>query len=399
MLEGLKIVAFNHFVMGPLGVQALADLGAEVIAVEPVTGGFHRHWSPGDVFVGEFSLCFACANRGKKSIAIDLRTPAGMEISRKLITAADVLVENYRPGVMDRLGLGVDEARRLNPEIIYVSATGYGTSGPYVERPGQDLLIQALTGIAETTSSIHDESPRGIGFSVVDHHGAAWLANGVLAALVQKARTGKGSRVEVSLFDAALHIQSEAITAYTNGKQRETRQVPNVTGWYQQAPYGFYACKDGAVAISVCSLANLGAALNNPELAQIPETDRYARSEEICRLTADACLGFTQADLVPRLSSHDVWCAPVQSYGELADDAQVASNEMIMEYELSADLPPVKVVGHPVKFDGVRPRTELAPQALGAQSQAILLELGYPSERIAEFAAQGVIASPPGSSI
>src|ERR1700730_2300024 len=189
LLKGVRVLSFNHFLMGPVGVQFLADLGADVIAVEPPDGAFQRKWGGADKQVDGQTMLLLTGNRNKRSLTLDLKQPEAVAIAKKLIATSDVIAENFRPGVLDKLGLGFEEAKRIKPDIIYAAASGYGADGPYVNRPGQDLLVQALSGLATITGS-REHGPRAVGVSAVDHHGAALLAGGILAALVATARTG-----------------------------------------------------------------------------------------------------------------------------------------------------------------------------------------------------------------
>src|SRR5207302_8144314 len=232
LLSGIRVVSFNHFLLGPMGIQALADLGADVIAVESTEGAWQRHWSSSNVWHDGQSMLHTCTNRNKRSLALDLKSSQGREIALKLIRSADVLAENFRPGVMDKLGLGYDELSRHKPDLIYASASGYGPDGPYAQRPGQDLLAQALFGVMAITGQ-QATGPRPVGVSAVDHHGAALFAMGILAALVRRERTGKGCRVDPSLLQAALDLQAESLTAWCNAAQRPATvgSSRNVAGW------------------------------------------------------------------------------------------------------------------------------------------------------------------------
>lgn len=399
MLEGTRIVAFHHFLMGPLGVQFLADLGADVIAVEHTNGAFQRHWSGGESFVEGESMMFACANRNKRSMALDLRHPDGAAVAKRLLENADVVVENFRPGVMDRLGLGYDQVKAFNPGIVYASATGYGTTGPYHERPGQDLLIQAASGIVAATSHAQ-RGARAVGFSIVDHHGAALLANGILAALVRKGRTGQGCRVEASLMAAAIDIQTEALVAYMNGASSPDSvvQTDNVAGWLMQAPYGIYPASDGHVAISLCTLVGLGAAIECPPLGGISDSDMFSRRSEISQLVAGATVKFGRDVLIERLMAQDVWCMPVLDYDEVVADPQVAAGEHLIDVTSATSGRTIRLTAHPLRYDGERPSVRLAPQPLGAQSQEILLELGYAQDEIGRLVGQGTVGVWPGES-
>jgi crotonobetainyl-CoA:carnitine CoA-transferase CaiB-like acyl-CoA transferase len=215
LLQGIRIISFNHFLLGPMGIQALADVGADVIAVETPEGAWQRHWSSGDIWHDGQGMVHMCTNRNKRSVALDLKSSKGKEIALKLIDGADVVAENFRPGVMDKLGFGYDALRRRKPSLVYASASGYGPEGPYAQRPGQDLLAQALFGIMVITGP-QTTGPRPVGVSAIDHHGAALFAMGILAALLRRERTGKGCRVDASLMQAALDLQAESLVAWLN---------------------------------------------------------------------------------------------------------------------------------------------------------------------------------------
>jgi len=191
LLSGIRVVSFNHFLLGPMGIQALGDLGADVISVEGSDGAWQRHWAGGNVFHDGQSALHLCANRNKRSVAIDLKSARGRELALRLVDTADVVSENFRPGVMEKLGLGYETLRARKPGLIYASASGYGPDGPYSEKPGQDLLAQALFGMMTITGQA-STGPRPAGASVIDHHGAALFAMGILAAIVRRQRTGQG---------------------------------------------------------------------------------------------------------------------------------------------------------------------------------------------------------------
>src|SRR6201984_1830742 len=266
LLDGIRVVSFNHFLLGPMGIQMLGDLGADVIAVESPDGAWQRHWSGGDLWHDGQSMLQLCANRNKRSVALGLKAPKGREIALKPVAGADVVTENFRPGVMEKLGFGYDALKRRKPWLIYASATGYGPDGPYAERPGQDLLAQALFGMMAITGQAAT-GPRPVGVSAIDHHGAALLAMGILAALVRRARTGQGCRVDASLMQAALDLQAESLTAWLNAAKRPAVEPPrHVAGWYYAAPYGVYPTADGHLALSLSPLAKVAEAIGEPRL-------------------------------------------------------------------------------------------------------------------------------------
>jgi crotonobetainyl-CoA:carnitine CoA-transferase CaiB-like acyl-CoA transferase len=209
----MRVVSFCHYLQGPACSQYLADMGADVVKVEPLKGAFERHWSGGRSYVNGVSAFSLAVNRNKRSIALDLKSPEGLEIARDLARRADVVVENYRPGVLDRLGLGYRDIKAINPAVIYASASGLGPTGPAASRPGQDLLMQARSGLIAATGGGED-GPSVVGAAVVDQHGGALLAMGILGAFVRRLQTGKGTRIESSLFAAAIDLQVEALTKY-----------------------------------------------------------------------------------------------------------------------------------------------------------------------------------------
>jgi len=390
LLSGIRVISFNHFLMGPMGIQYLADLGADVIAVEPIEGAFQRKWSGADKTVDGQSMLFLCGNRNKRSVALDLKSPAGREIARKLVDGADVMAENFRPGVIEKLGLGYDTVKASNPRIVYASASGYGSDGPYVERPGQDLMIQALSGLAAITGSVVDGA-RAVGVSAVDHHGAALLALGILAALMGRVASGTGCRVDVNLLSAAIDLQAESFTTYFNGARPGTvRQPRHLATWYHPAPYGIYPTKDGHIAISMSSLKALGEALDEAELAATSERDIFVRRDEIAARVAARVARQTTSALERTLTEHGVWNAPVNDYVAVEADPQVRHNGTFVTLR-GATGAPITLVAHPNRYDGKAPEVRIPPQPLGAQTAEVLTELGYSDAEIRGFARTGAI--------
>ena len=391
LLKGVRVLSFNHFLMGPVGVQFLADLGADVIAVEPPDGAFQRKWSgANNKRVDGQSMLLLVGNRNKRSLVLDLKKPEAVEIARKLIATADVLTENFRPGVLDKLGLGYDAARLIKPDIIYATASGYGPTGPYVNRPGQDLLVQALSGLATITGN-RAHGPRAVGVSAVDHHGAALFAAGILAALVGRATSGKGCRVDVNLLSAALDLQQESLTCYMNGEPPEdTRQPEHVSGWYYSAPYGLYATRDGHIAISLGSLDVLGDALDLPSEQRLPDSEAFTRRDEIAASIASNVATRTTAECVEIFNARAIWHAPVNDYSKLASDPQIVHNRSFQTVS-GATGAPITLVSHPIQYDGQVPEVRLPPQTLGAQSEEILTDLGYDANAIQSLYSTGAI--------
>ncbi|MFV2093812.1 MAG: CaiB/BaiF CoA transferase family protein [Hyphomicrobiales bacterium] len=389
LLAGVKILSINHFLLGPLAAQILGDLGADVIMVEPPGGSFQRKWSGGDIWANGASVFYLCANRNKRSIGIDLKSDAGKDIIRRLIGEADVLLENFRPGVMDRMGLGYEAAKKLNPGLIYASGSGWGSSGPYMSKPGQDLLIQAFSGLAQTCGK---DRPTPAGASIVDHHGGMILAASVMAALLARTRDAKGRRVEVDLMSAALDLQVEPLTAYFNGgANRSTRPPGDVAGWSYPAPYGIYQANDGYIALSLGPLDKMAEIFGDPRLAEFSAQDCWRKPAEVTAIFAENTKKLSVNGIAEAFEKAGLWAAPVNDFEALANDPQIAHNKIFEDVEL-ANGTRIKLVRHPATYDGKRPGTRLPPPELGADTDAILAELGYDAEAIVKLRETGGIA-------
>jgi len=389
LLEGIKVISFNHFLMGPLAAQFLADQGADVIMIESPKGSFQRTWATGDIWVGGESAMYFCANRNKRSIAVDLKSEGGREIIQKLVKDAHVVMENFRPGVMERLGFGYDAIKAVNPGIVYASASGWGSSGPYVKKPGQDLLAQAFSGLAYTTGR---DRPTAASSSIVDHHGGTILAAAILGALVKQARTGEGTRVEIDLLSAALDLQMEPLTAYMNQSDgKDTRPAGYASGWHYPAPYGIYSCKDGHVGISLGPLDEMAKALEAPELGEYEQHETWTKTAEISEFIERETGKYAVAELIDRFESAGLWISPVNDYSAVAKDPQVIHNETFDSAALASG-EEATFVRHPARYNENRPGVRIAPQPLGGQSGEILKELGYGESDIQSYIEKGVIA-------
>lgn len=394
LLDGMRVVSFCHFLQGPAAAQYLADMGAEVVKIEPPGGGYERKWSGGDAFVDGVSAFFLCAHRNQRTIAIDLKHPRGREVVERMLASADVLMENFRVGVMDRLGFGYERVKALKPDIIYASASGWGPSGPMVDKPGQDLLVQAYCGLVAVTGATR---PTPIGLAAVDQHGGALFALGILAAYVKKLRTGLGTRVDSSLLNAGIDLQTEPLTSYlTMGADRSIlKRQENLASWFHQAPYGVYPTADGWIAFSINDPVKLAKALDSAELAAMAELDRYEERDAYAEAVARAVAERSLAELAPALDAHGIWWQRVQDYDDLRDDRQVRANGCFTEVPIKGGK--AVLVVHPNRYDGKAPGVRHLAVEIGQHGRAILEELGYRAEEIEALAESGAVALPAGT--
>jgi crotonobetainyl-CoA:carnitine CoA-transferase CaiB-like acyl-CoA transferase len=393
LLDGIRVISFNHFHAGPMAAQSLADLGADVIAVEPLGGAFQRNWAIADQFVGSQSVNHLTTGRNKRSLAIDMKSAAGQKLAQRLVGQADVVMENFRPGAMARLGLGYEEVRAINPAVVYASVTGYGASGPYADFPGQDLLLQAISGLAARTGDA-DGAPTPAGPVIVDQHASVLYAMNILAALLHRERTGQGQRVEVNLYQAAIDLQAESLTAWLNGARgADSRAGNGLASWFSAGAYGIHASADGHIAIAMASPRALGKALNLPALAAYDDSDAYSQRDAIAQHVHVRLRDKSTAEWLAILKEHGIWHAAVRDYEDLLSDPQLAHLDAFQTVQ-GADGQAITLINNPARFNGETLPLRLVPQPLGAQSNEILGELGYSSQEIAELAAQGVIQDP-----
>jgi crotonobetainyl-CoA:carnitine CoA-transferase CaiB-like acyl-CoA transferase len=390
ILQGVRVVSFTQFLLGPSGVQFLADLGADVVKIEPPGGRlWERNWSGANLFLNGVSAFFLLAHRNQRSLTLDLKSPGGRAVARRLVEKADVVVQNFRPGVMGRFGLDWERARTFNERLIYVSASGYGERSPYRDRPGQDLLMQAFSGLAHISGRA-DQAPTPVGTAVVDQHGATLLALGVLAALLERARTGKGLHVEVSMLRAALDLQIEVASYHLNGAHLARSATP-LASTFHPPPYGTYATQDGYMVLSMSPLADLARALELPALvAYATEAWNFGAREEIARLIEPVVRARTTAAWLERLVPLGIWAAPVLTYDETFADPAVQAADAVEEIDHPV-AGPVKLLRHPLEFSTGRVEVRRMPPMSGEHTDEILKEAGFTADEVSDLRKQGAV--------
>jgi crotonobetainyl-CoA:carnitine CoA-transferase CaiB-like acyl-CoA transferase len=390
ILADVRVVSFTQFLLGPSGVQFLADLGADVVKVEPPGGRlWERNWSGADLFKNGVSVFFLLAHRNQRSLTLDLKHPDGPAVARRLIERADVLVQNFRPGVMARHGLDWEAAKSINPRLIYVSASGYGESSPYRERPGQDLLMQGISGLA-SISGRADQPPTAVGTAVIDQHGATLLALGVLGALLERQRTGHGVHVEVSMLRAALDLQIESATYFLNGARLEKTETP-LASTFHPPPYGIYPTRDGHLVLSMSPLAQLADALELPALRDLATPGwNFESREAAARLVEPVIRTRTTAAWIERLVPKGVWAAAVNDYADTFADPAVQAADAVEEIRHPV-AGPVKLLRFPLEFSTGRAVVRRPPPMCGEHAAEILRELGYDDAAIARLRKDGAV--------
>ena len=392
VLEGIRVLELGTFITGPCAAMMLADLGAEVIKIEqPGTGDPFRGYQ-GSLY----SPHFQAYNARKRSLALNLKSPDAAQVLQRLTATADVFVENYRPGVLDKLGFGWPALQAINPRLVYCSVTGFGTSGPYVDRPCYDTVAQGLSGYLSQT--LDREQPRIVGPAVADTVSAMYAAYGILGALVERGRTGIGRRVEVAMLDSMIAFGAAAFAAYfADGKVPGPDSRPRGSQSYA------LRCSDGKlVALHLASVDKffkaLAVAIGRPELADDARfSSVMARQANYEVLTAELQASFGTrplAEWTACLLANDIPHAPVASLDEVYADAQVQHNGIFksLHHQTQGD---VMNTQRPVLYDGARDAGALAPPTLGEHSRQVLEELGFDAAAVASMLRDGVIGSSP----
>jgi crotonobetainyl-CoA:carnitine CoA-transferase CaiB-like acyl-CoA transferase len=394
-LAGLKVVDLTHVMAGPTCTLMLADMGADVIKIEKIPrGDDSRHSVPPKI--GDEAASFLIMNRNKRGMALDLKTAGGKTILHRLIASADVLVENFAPGSLERLGFAYEDLRKENPGLIYCSLSGFGRTGPYRERRGFDLVAQAMSGIMSFTGTGPDGPPLKSGAPLSDITAGILGAMGILAAYAHRLKTGEGQWVETSLFEAAL-VQTywQAAIALATG------EAPRAMGSAHplNAPYQAFEAGDGWIVIGGANQANwlrIVEAIGAPDLADDPRfKDGAARMAHLKELESELAPRFRTRparEWLDLLEAKGVPCGPVNDMLQALADPQTAARDMVVEVE-HATLGPVKTLGLPVKFSHTPGQVRTGAPLYGQHTREILAEHGFSREEIAAFEREGAVVT------
>ncbi len=390
-LTDLRVIEFAHIMAGPTCGRMLADMGADVIKVEPVTGGDStRQFMPPDL-KGE-SAAFLMMNRNKRGVSLDLKSEGGLEVARRLVDGADVLIENHRRGTMERLGLGYEALRERNPGLIYCEISGFGRTGPMAHLGGFDLITQGYSGIMSVTGEGEGRPPVKCGPPLTDITAGILAAMGVLAAYIERLKTGRGQRVDTSLFEAGI-TQSYWQTAVALA----TGDSPGPLGSAHpmSAPYQAFETSDGWITVGGSNQTNWLRLVEVVDLSELAEDPRFRRNsdrmehvDELSTILGERFKARTTAEWLTLLEGAGVPAGPVASVGEMLELPQTLAREMVLEVEHSL-LGSVRTVGFPVKFSETPGSVRRGAPVLGEHTREVLGELGYTDEQVEDLVRSG----------
>jgi crotonobetainyl-CoA:carnitine CoA-transferase CaiB-like acyl-CoA transferase len=390
ILSGYRVLDCSIAMAGPFAAQRLGDLGADVVKVEPLNGEWQRHVAAGGARGNKVNVSFLSLNRNKRSLAIDLKNPDGKAMLLELVKTADVFLQNYRPGVAKRLGVDYESLSKINPKLIYVSISGYGEDGPYLHRPGQDLVLQGMSG-AMLSAGREGEPPNAAGQYLVDAITAYTAFEGALAALLHRERTGEGQLVQVNMLDAITTIQMQELSVFTVAGKPQTRSAEPHAHVYIRAPYGAFATTDGYIIVSFPKLATLGQVIGEESfLTMDDEIDTWEKRDEIFAKTREKLKTKTSAEWLELLRAADIWCGPVYGYADLVEDEQIKHNGTFVEYDHPTE-GHVKTPGFAIKFSKTPSTVDRGAPLAGEHTRDVLREAGLGEAAIDELVAKGAV--------
>lgn len=374
-LEDYLVIDFSQFLSGPSASLRLADMGARVIKIERSgIGDICRTLYTSNLIMNGESSVFHAINRNKESFEVDLKKEADCEMVRELLKKADVMIHNFRPGVMERLGFDYQSVTALNPTIIYGEISGYGTEGEWRNKPGQDLLLQSVTGLTSLTGNA-DSGPVAMGLSIVDMLAGAHLAQGLLACLYRKAIKNEGGFIQVSMMESAYDFQFETITTFMNdGEELPQRSEKNNANAYLGAPYGIYQTENGYLALAMVSIPQLGDLLGCDKLLDYEAVEEaFDKRDEIKAILADHLSLKTTETWLSKLEPADIWCADVLNWNALMDHDGFKVLNMIQEVEM-IDGYRYKTTRCPIRIDGELLTSTKGSPKLGQDNERIIKE-------------------------
>ena len=376
-LEGLTVLEFSQFLSGPYAGLRLADLGARVIKIErPDVGDLCRNLYISDTDLEGDSTLFHAINRNKESFAANLKDPSDVATVKKLIEKSDIITQNFRPGVIERIGLDYDNVKKINPKIVYGTISGYGSDGPWSSLPGQDLLAQSRTGLVWLNGN-GGEAPTPMGLAVADMLAGHTLVEGILAAVIKRFRTDNGSHVETSLVEALLDFQFEVLTTYFNdGNRKPQRSSYNNAHAYLSAPYGIYKTSNGYIAIAMTPLPQLGELLDLNSIKDLhDQKEWFTKRDEIKKDIGDWIEKQTTEHWLSILEPADIWCAKVLDWETMVKHEGFKILDMVQRIKRDDGLD-IETLRCPIKIDGEIFKSSKAAPKIGNDNNSIMKEFG-----------------------
>ncbi len=391
-LDDVRVLDATQMLAGPLAGARLGDLGADVIKLEaPGTGEFNRQHGFNDRRVGGEMTTFLAVNRNKRSLAVDIKSVAGRQIVLDLAASSDVFIQNFRHGTADRLGIGYAQLKSINPRLVYCSISGYGSTGPYRDRPGQDLVLQGYSGSMFSVGRAEDPPTPG----------ALWAADvmtgyqaviGILAGLHARATSGQGQHVEIDMFSVVLDAQLQELVTFLNAGEQPTRDDAPSAHASIPAPYGIYRTSDGWMTLAMCPLPALGVVVEDDWLIRrTGPSDGFVHREEIYRRLESAFVGRRTKEWLEICDANGVWAGPVYDYSALAADEHVRATRMFTSQELKG-FGDVRTVQVPIHMSQTPPSIRRGAPRLGEHTVELLTELGVSPKLIDQFLESGVVA-------
>lgn len=389
-LAGIKIIDLTRILSGPFCTMTLADLGAEVIKIESPQGDDTRQWGP--PFIKNESAYFLSVNRNKKSVVLNLKDPKGKGILLKMVEEADVVVENFRPGTLKKLGIDYDILKQHNRGVILASISGFGQTGPYSKKPGYDVLAQGMGGLMSVTGE-PDGTPVKAGYSLADIGAGMWATIGILSALWERERSGQGQWIDVSLLDTMVSWQT-----YLAGNYFATNNDPKPLGGAHPniVPYQVFEASDGHFILAVGNDSLWNSLVDVLDVEALRDRkfktnpDRVQNRDELISILEEIFKRKTRDEWVDMLESAKIPCGPVNKLSDILNDAHIKEREMVVEME-HPSLGILKMLGVPVKLSRTPGRIKTVPPAQGEHSETVLKQMGYSKEEIETFIKEGII--------
>jgi crotonobetainyl-CoA:carnitine CoA-transferase CaiB-like acyl-CoA transferase len=393
-IAGVRVLELAQIMAGPACGLMLADLGAEVIKIEKTAGGDDtRKFLPPDIN-GE-SAAFMMMNRNKKGLALNLKEQEGINIFKKMVEQSDVVIENFRKGTLEKLGIGYEDLKKINPKIILCEISGYGRTGPYADKGGFDLVAQGMSGLMSITGESSDKPPMKVGAPLTDITAGILGATGVLAALINRDKTGKGQRVDTSLYEAGIvHTYWQSAIAGATGKS----PGPLGSAHPLTAPYQAFKTKDNWITIGASNQNNWMNLLNAIQRVDLQEDDRFKDNnsrmknlEALAPILQEELLKKTSNEWIKIFDEKGLPCGPINSITEMHNDPHTLDRKMVIEVD-NKKAGKSKAIGMPIKFSDTNANTEIGAPNFGQHTDEILIQFGYSAEQIKDYKDKGIVA-------